>query len=101
MAVTVERLKREINVAPEDYDLIEELLEQANLLIEDYIGDNVIPEPIVDLATIKVVNELWAQYATSFRQVQDYFSTEQSPVITSRDPMVPALMILRKWVLPW
>ena len=101
MAVTVERLTREISVGPEDYDLIEELLGQAIILVEDYIGDTVIPEPIVDLALIKVVNELWAQYSTPFRHVQDTYQTDLSPVITSRDPMVPAYMVLRKWVSPW
>lgn len=60
-----------------------------------------IPEEVLDLAILKVADELWNQRNIKPRVMEqiDYGGAMLST--TNRDPMLPAYSLLRGYVLPW
>lgn len=65
------------------------------------LATSTIPEAIVDLAVIKVADELWNQrnVRPTAKEQFDYGSGLMSN--TSRDAMLPAYSLLGGYVLPW
>lgn len=67
----------------------------------DPLATSSIPTHILDLAVIKVADELWNQrnIRPNPREQFDFGSGLVSN--TSRDPMLAAYPLLNGWVLPW
>lgn len=102
MTVTVEQLAEMIGVdINEDLLEVEQTLEQAELMVANYVGDCIVPEQIVDLAVTRVAQQLWSVNNMPSRSGDNFYETDQAPSPVNRDPMGTAYVILRKWVIPW
>lgn len=102
MTVTVERLADTIGVdINQDMDRVRDTLMNATLMVENYVGEAVVPEPILDLAITRVAQVLWSQESIPSRANDTFYETSEAPSPVNRDPMGTAYVILRKWVLPW
>lgn len=102
MTVTVERFSELIGA-----DINEDLLEvsdtliQAQLMVDNYVGPNDVPEEIMDLAVVRVAQQLWSVNNIPSRSSDSFYETTDAPAPVNRDPMTTAYVILRRWVLPW
>lgn len=102
MTVSVERLGELIGVdINEDMAEVQSTLEQATLMVENYVGGAVVPEPIIDLAITRVAQVVWSTNSIPSRASDTFYETDLAPSPVNRDPMGTAYVILRKWVLPW
>lgn len=90
--------------ADEHVDLLTNCLAEAGAMVTKFVGGSLVPEAILDRATLEVAADLFnrreapngitnAQYATA-----DGFAAGMR---INRDPMAAAYEILRRWVLPW
>lgn len=102
MTVTVEQLTTAIGAnVNEDLDEVRSTLTHATLMVENYVDGAVVPEPILDLAIIRVAQVLWSTNNIPSRATDSFYETSEAPSPVNRDPMGTAYVILRKWVLPW
>lgn len=102
MAVTVERFLDYFGGDPNtDTAKAQDTLAVAVIMVENYVGDSIVPEPVVDLAVLRVASALWSAEHVQARSNDSFYETNEAPAPTNRDPMTAAYVLLRKWVLPW
>lgn len=102
MAVTTERFMDYIGCDPNtDTADATSTLEVAVVMVNNYVGTNVVPAEVVDLAVLRVGSALWSAEHVPTRSTDNFYETNEAPAPTNRDPMTGAYVLLRKWVLPW
>lgn len=102
MTVTAEQLGKTIGVdINEDMEEVTSTLQQATLMVDNYVADADVPEAVIDLAITRVAQVLWSTNNMPHRSSDSFYETDQAPAPVNRDPMGTAYVILRKWVLPW
>lgn len=68
------------------------LLDAASVLVDDYVGSVPVPEAILDMAVLRVVQRLALQHRSPTGQ-----PVGDQVVRVKDDPMVPARDLLRPW----
>lgn len=102
MALTVEQLIQAIGAdINDDFEEVQRTLTQAQLMVQNYVSENVVPQEIVDLAVLRVAQALWNANHVPAQSGNSFYETTEAPAPVNRDPMTTAYVILRKWVLPW
>lgn len=102
MTVSVERFLDYFGGDPNtDTADAQSTLEVAVIMVDNYVGDSIVPTEVVDLAVLRVGNALWAAEHVQARSNDSFYETNEAPAPTNRDPMTAAYVLLRKWVLPW
>lgn len=88
----------------EQEGLLTRSLEEAMLLVDKYVGDNVVPQPILDSAYLLVGADLFnRRQAPNGIMNQQYATIDGNgfaAVRIARDPLAVAYGILRRWVMP-
>ena len=84
--------------------LLQRSLDQAVLLVNKYVGTNVVPEPILDEAYLLVGADLFnRRQAPNGIMNQQYATTSgdgYAAVRIARDPLAVVYGVLRSWVKP-
>lgn len=101
MALTVEFLISLVGADPASHDEVQDCLDEAEDLVNHYIGSSVVPDTVYNLAVKRVFVALWTQDHMRTAANESFYETEQAVAPINRDPMTGAYIILKKWVLPW
>lgn len=83
-----------------DLGKLELSLETANDLLDNFVGTSIVPENVLDQATLIVASTLFEQ-GNLPGPVQEQYGTQYVTMRTTRDPMSNAYKLLRPWVLPF
>lgn len=88
--------------ATESDDDLTTMLLVASQLVTDYVGTNVVPQVILDEATLLVAVEKHNQdkAPNGVLNVQWDDGTGATPIKVTRDPLTPAYPILSRYVAP-
>lgn len=107
MAKTWEDLKTFVG-SDDDYEydsLFQECFEEAQVLVDKYVGTSVVPEIILDRSYLEVGADLFNRRSAPNGVMNQQYATVDgigtTPYRISRDPMSAAYKILGRWVTPW
>jgi hypothetical protein len=99
--IDVERLAAYVNAdTVNDLDKLELSIETADNLVENFVGTSIVPEEVLDHATLIVAANLFEQ-GNLPSTTQEQYGTQYVTMRTTRDPMSNVYKILRPWVLPF
>lgn len=99
MAITWETLKADLRIThDEDDGLIERDFDNATVLVEGYIGENFVPEEIIELSILKTGSDLYAQ-RNSPQGVSQFADMDNVGIRVARDPLAACKPLLRKYVI--
>jgi hypothetical protein len=101
MTVSVEQVADWMRVPDDRVHEIEEFLTAAQEMVDQFVGDTVIPESILDLAVMRVTSNLWNDDGLPVSTNSFYGVDTGNAIPAMRDPMTGAYILLRKWVSPW
>jgi|SRR6478752_1144894 len=101
MAVTVADLVSQVNAGQEHEAQLADNLAQATVLVDQWVGDAVVPESILDLCYTRVAIALFEQDNYSAPSSGDYEAIGQVIAPPNRDPLSGIYNITRRYVLPW
>ena len=106
MAVELEALKVYIGETTDRNDgLLTDALNDAVILVDDYVDGAAVPESILDRCYIIVATDLWERRKAPNGLVQQQYATETgigySPMRVARDPLAGVYALLGRFVLPW
>ena len=105
MTVTVEQVLSYIGANEQDAENVVtagEVLVVATIMVEKFVGASDVPSEVVDMAVLRLSEELWSQRHTSPTVSSQFY--ENAPVSLApknRDPFLPAYQLLKNWVSPW
>lgn len=86
--------------APEtDTDFVNACWQEAELLVDAFIGSSDVPSQVRDRAVMETGSELFHRRQAP-NGIAQFSTLDGSPIRIARDPMVGAYTILRPWVLP-
>ncbi|WP_146777794.1 hypothetical protein [Rhodococcus wratislaviensis] len=94
----MEQLVEAWNTGFEHETEVKAALDAAVILVDDYIGDVVVPDAILDLCYTRVASSLFEQSAVA---TNTGYEQEGAPTPVNRNPMNSVYHILRGYVLPW
>jgi hypothetical protein len=83
-----------------DIGKLELSIETADNLVENFVGTSIVPEEVLDHATLIVAANLFEQ-GNLPSTTQEQYGTQYVTMRTTRDPMSNVYKILRPWVLPF
>lgn len=106
MAVTEADVRTHIGaVAGVDDAVITRCLAEAKVLVDDWVGDNVVPQVIRERAYIEVAADLFNRRNAPNGIYNMQYTTADgasgAPIRIARDPMAAGYPLLRKYVKPW
>lgn len=97
-----------IYLGASDYDnddLINACLNDAVVLVDEYVGEATVPDTILDRCYLIVTADLWERRNAPNGIANQQFVTADgipsSPVRIALDPLNGVYKILRRWVLPF
>lgn len=99
MAATYEDLRTHVNAGVSDDAVLERCWNNAVLLVNKFVGSNVVPAPVLEEAYLVVGAEL-AERTLAPQPVAGY-ENPSVPLRITRDPLNPAHAILRPWMVPF
>ncbi|WP_128970018.1 hypothetical protein [Rhodococcus opacus] len=99
--VTVEQLTSALGAGYDREVELEATLEQAVILVDQYIGTSVVPDEIKDLCYLRVAVQLFEQANVPSQTEASFYGTSEAPSPVTRNPMNTVYPILRGYVLPW
>lgn len=73
---------------------------QAQVLIEEYVGSAIVPDEVLDRATLEVGSELFHR-RNAPNGVTQFAAFDGAAIRVARDPMIGAYSLLAKWVVPF
>lgn len=85
-------------VGTDDETRAQETYAVAEAMVDQYIGNQIVPEVARDRATLEVASELFHRQNAP-HGVAQFASYDGSPVRVARDPMVSAYPILNRWMV--
>lgn len=97
MAYTFDQLKAYLRTSDDDDDFVQECLDEASELVNDYVGDKFVPEIKLDLAIKVTARDLYSG-RDSPQGVGQFSDVNDTPIRVARDPLTAAKPILRKYV---
>ena len=98
MALSWTDLKAYVNAPTADDDFVEQCWDEANLIVNKFVGTVTVPLTITDRARIEVGQELYSRRAAP-NGIAQYATFEgASAVRVARDPGVGMYPILQPWV---
>lgn len=106
MAVTVTEVAEFIGAVPSELSgLLTRCLAESKDMVDNWVGQNPVPESIRDRAYVEVAADLWnrrnAPNGISNMQYMTADGSSGAPIRIARDPMAAAYPILRPFVSPW
>ena len=88
-----------VGASPEDVDFVTSCWDEAQVMVDSFIGSADVPAQVRNRAVLEVGSELF--HRRSAPQGNAQFATfDGAPIRINRDPMVAAYALLSKWVLP-
>lgn len=98
MAVTATDLQGFVGAGSEDGAFLSSCLSTAKTLVDDFVGDNVVPEPVKDRCYLTVGSELFhARNAPN--GIAQYNEFNGAPVRIARDPMIAVYALLGNYMV--
>lgn len=100
MALSVDDLARYVNTdATSDATYLASVLAEAEALVAVYVGEAIVPEPILNRASLEVGSELFHRRNAPNGVAQFASEAGAQPLRIARDPMVGAYPILNRFVV--
>lgn len=80
-----------------DHEFVKDCWEQAVVMVDRFVGDALVPAPVLRLAYIQTGSELYAR-KNAPSGVQGFADGSQNPVRLAKDPMTSVYPLLRPFV---
>lgn len=91
------QLREFVNATSSDWPLLSACAAEAAELVDAYIGDGTVPEPIRNRAIVEVGSELFHR-RNAPGGITQFAAEGTSPVRMARDPMLGAYPILNRYL---
>lgn len=106
MAVTTADLREFVGATTNDDSLLSGCLLEATELVDKYVGDNEVPDAILDRAYVEVAADLFHRRNAPNGIANQQFALPDGgfggqAIRIARDPLTAAYKILGRWVSPW
>lgn len=92
-------LQEYVGAPDSDATFVEQCWDEATSLVDQFVGEETVPETVLDRAYLEVGSELYHRRQAP-NGIAQFSSMDGAPVRVARDPMVGAYPILVRFMAP-